>query len=167
MRQARVQCEVREGGLRTLIFELSRFLQVDSVTLDGQAVEFIHNPALEGTQLSRRGNDVVAVVLPEPARAGQKIDLEFVYGGEVLAEAGSGLLVCRSTGNLVSEPWDGDGGLRFGVQLSAGLDVGGNGKTDAGFAEGIARTPGTSRHRVGSRSDRFLWQDSTSVSIGK
>ncbi len=95
---ARVQFEVRSIGARTLLFELSRFLQVESVKLAGQPVEFIHNPAVEGTQLSRRGNDLVAVVLPEPTRAGQKIDLEFVYGGEVLAEAGSGLLYVGARG---------------------------------------------------------------------
>ena len=95
---ARVQFEVRSVGARTLLFELSRFLQVESVKLDGQPVEFIHNPAVEGTQLSRRGNDLVAVILPEPTRAGQKLDLEFVYGGEVLAEAGSGLLYVGARG---------------------------------------------------------------------
>ena len=96
--RARVQLDVKEGGTRALLFELSRFLQVESVKLDGQAVEFIHNPAVEGTQLSRRGNDIVAIILPEPARTGQKIDLEFVYGGEVLAEAGNGLLYVGARG---------------------------------------------------------------------
>ncbi len=96
--RARVQGEVKEGGPRALLFELSRYLQIGSVKLDGQAVEFIQNPAVEGTQLSRRGDDVVAVMLPAPARAGQKIDLEFVYGGEVLAEAGSGLLYVGARG---------------------------------------------------------------------
>ena len=96
--RALVQVDVIEGGPRTLLFELSRFLQVESVMLDGQPVEFIHNPAVEGTQLSRRGNDLLAVVLPEPARTGQKIDLEFIYGGEVLAEAGSGLLYVGARG---------------------------------------------------------------------
>lgn len=96
--RAHVQLDVREGGTRALLFELSRFLQVESVILDGQAVEFIHNPAVEGTQLSRRGNDIAAVILPDLARSGQKIDLEFVYGGEVLAEAGSGLLYVGARG---------------------------------------------------------------------
>jgi hypothetical protein len=95
---ARVQFEVRSVGARTLLFELSRFLQVESVKLAGQPVEFIHNPAVEGTQLSRRGNDLVAVILPAPTRAGQQLDLEFVYGGEVLAEAGSGLLYVGARG---------------------------------------------------------------------
>jgi hypothetical protein len=97
--QARLQLDVRQGGERTLLFELSRFLEVESVKLNGRPVEFIHNPAVEGTQLSRRGNDVVAVILPEPARAGQKMELEFVYAGEVLAEAGSGLLYVGARGN--------------------------------------------------------------------
>jgi hypothetical protein len=96
--RARLQCEVLEGGERTLLFELSRFLPTDSVTLDGRAVEFIHNPSLEGTELSRRGNDVIAVVLPEPTRTGQKFELEFSYGGEVLEEQGSGLLYVGARG---------------------------------------------------------------------
>lgn len=96
--QARVQLDVKEGGTRALLFELARSLEVESVKLDGNPVEFIHNPAVEGTQLSRRGNDILAVILPEPARAGQKLDLEFVYGGEVLAEAGSGLLYVGARG---------------------------------------------------------------------
>ena len=96
--RARVECEVQQGGARTLLFELSRFLQLESVTLDGRAVEFIHNPALEGTQISRRGNDTMAVVLPEATRTGQKFTLEFVYGGEVLAEAGTGLLYVGERG---------------------------------------------------------------------
>lgn len=96
--RARVECQVQQGGARTLLFELSRFLEVESVTLDGQAVEFIHNPALEGTQISRRGNDTLAVVLPQTARTGQKFTLEFVYGGEVLEDVGTGLLYVGERG---------------------------------------------------------------------
>ena len=96
--RARLQCEVLDGGERTLLFELSRFLPTETVTLDGRPVEFIHNPSIEGTQLSRRGNDVVAVVLPEPTRTGQQFQLEFFYGGEVLAEAGDGLLYVGARG---------------------------------------------------------------------
>src|SRR5215469_1229436 len=96
--KALVQCEVLTGGPRILLFELSRFLQIESVKLDGQPVEYIHNPALEGTQLSRQGNDLVAVVLPQQAQAGRKFELEFAYRGEVLAEAGSGLLYVGARG---------------------------------------------------------------------
>jgi hypothetical protein len=96
--QARLQLEVKVGGPRMMLFELSRFLNIESVKLDGHAVEFIQNPAVEGTELARRGNDFVAVILPEPAQTGQKLDLEFRYAGEVLAEAGSGLLYVGARG---------------------------------------------------------------------
>ena len=96
--RASLEIEVNEGGSRLLLLELSRFLQVESVTADGRALEFIHNPAVDGTLLSQRGNDLVAVVLPEEAKAGQKISLDFTYGGEVLAEAGSGLLYVGARG---------------------------------------------------------------------
>jgi len=96
--RAIVHCEVHRGGSRVTVFELSRFLQIESVTLDGQPVEFIHNPALEGTQLARQGNDVVAVVMPQPLVAGQAFDLQFVYSGDVLAEAGNGLLYVGARG---------------------------------------------------------------------
>lgn len=96
--RADLQLESRESGRRALLFELSRFLQVEGVKLNGEPVEFIHNPSVEGTQLSRRGNDAVAVILPEPTKAGQKMDLEFDYGGEVLAEAGGGLLYVGARG---------------------------------------------------------------------
>jgi hypothetical protein len=96
--RAVLQLEVREVGHRVIFFELSRFLQLESVKLAGQSVEYIHNPAVEGTQLARRGNDVLAVILPAPARTGDKLELEFVYGGEVLAEAGSGLLYVGERG---------------------------------------------------------------------
>jgi hypothetical protein len=93
-----LQLDVVRGGSRFLVFELSRFLQVHTVEADGKPVEFIHNPANEGTRLARAGNDLVAVVLPQPAHKGQKISLRFVYGGEVLAEAGKGLLYVGARG---------------------------------------------------------------------
>ena len=96
--QADLQIEVRQGGERTLLFELSRFLQVKQVTADGHPVEFIHNPAVEGTQLARRGNDLVAVVFPQPLREGQHTNLRFVYEGDVLSEAGGGLLYVGARG---------------------------------------------------------------------
>ena len=82
----------RRDGKRLLLFELSRLLQVSSVEEDGKAVEFIHNPAIEGSQLARRGNDVVAVILPAAIRAGEKLQLNFKYSGAVLSEAANGLL---------------------------------------------------------------------------
>jgi peptidase M1-like protein len=95
---ARLQVEVRRGGMRTLLFELSRFLHVKTVEANGRKVEFINNQALEGTQLARRGNDLVAVVFPAPLKSGEKLELHFTYGGEVLSEAAKGLLYVGARG---------------------------------------------------------------------
>src|ERR1039458_2811929 len=88
----------RSGGERTLLFELSRYLKVDAIEADGRPVDFIQNPPIEGTQLQRKGNDLVAVVFPAPLAAGQELKLHFRYAGEVLSEAGSGLLYVGERG---------------------------------------------------------------------
>ena len=96
--EVNLELEVKRGGSRFLVFELSRFLNVQSVEADGKLVEFIHNPAVEGTRLARSGNDLVAVILPRPAGKGQTIQLRFLYRGEVIAEAGKGLLYVGARG---------------------------------------------------------------------
>ena len=96
--EVKLQLDTEHGGSRFLIFELSRFLRVQSVEADGRAVEFIHNPAVEGSRLARSGDDLVAVILPTPAVKGQQINLRFVYSGDVLAEAGDGLLYVGERG---------------------------------------------------------------------
>lgn len=89
---AEVSITAHKDGGRMLLFELSRLLQVKNVTAGGHPVEFIHNPSIEGSQLARRGNDALAVFLPAPLRAGQKVELSFDYSGSVLSEAANGLL---------------------------------------------------------------------------
>ena len=145
--QATVHCEVREGGERTLLFELSRFLQIENVQLDGNLVEFIHNPALEGSQLARRGNDVVAVVMPAPLKTGQKFDLTFTYAGEVLAQAGDGLLYVGARGT-----WYPNRGLEmavFDLQFSypPGWTLVATGKQAPFATESIASTGGLQTSR--------------------
>jgi Peptidase family M1 domain len=95
---ASLQLEVKAGGQRAILFELSRYLGVEKVESEGQALEFIHNQAVEGTQLARRGNDLLAVVFPRELRSGEKLTLHFKYGGEVLSEAGGGLLYVGARG---------------------------------------------------------------------
>jgi hypothetical protein len=95
---ASLQVEVLGGGARALLFELSRFLKVAEVKANGRPVELIQNQALEGSQLARRGNDILAVVFPQPIRTGQKMELTFSYAGDVLSEAGGGLLYVGARG---------------------------------------------------------------------
>ena len=96
--QVKLELNVEHGGSRFLLFELSRFLQITDVEADGKPVEFIHNPAVEGSRLARSGDDLVAVFLPQPAVKGQKLILNFSYGGEVLSEAAKGLLYVGARG---------------------------------------------------------------------
>ena len=93
-----VNVQIRSGGQRTLLFELSRYLKIDAVEADGRAVDFIQNPAIEGTQLQRKGNDLVALVFPAALAPGQELKLRFTYAGEVLSEAGNGLLYVGERG---------------------------------------------------------------------
>jgi hypothetical protein len=93
-----VNVRVHSGRQRTLMFELSRYLKVDAVEADGHAVDFLQNPAIEGTELQRKGNDLVAVVFPAPLVSGQEVKLRFSYAGEVLSEAGNGLLYVGERG---------------------------------------------------------------------
>jgi hypothetical protein len=89
---------VRQGGARILMFELSRYLQLKSVETDGIPLEFIQNEAIEGGELSRRGNDLVAVVFPQPLQLGARLRLKFDYAGSVLSDAGGGLFYVGARG---------------------------------------------------------------------
>ena len=89
---------VNRGGQRALLFELSRFLEVKQVEADGQPVEFIHNQAREGSELARLGDDLIAVIFPRPLHTGQHVRLEFSYAGQVLSEAGGGLVYVGARG---------------------------------------------------------------------
>ena len=82
-----------------LLFELSRYLKIDAVEANGRLMDFIQNPAIEGTALRRKGNDLVALVFPSPLTAGQQLKLHFTYAGDVLSEAGNGLLYVGERGN--------------------------------------------------------------------
>ncbi len=86
------------SGPRIVLFELSRYLLLKSVEMDGQPLEFIQNETIPGSQLARRGNDLVAVVFPHPLLAGQRIQLKFTYAGPVLSDAGDGLFYVGARG---------------------------------------------------------------------
>ena len=89
---------VTQGGERVVMFELSRYLQLKSVEMDGSPLEFIQNETIEGSQLSRRGDDLVAVVFPKPLMVGTQLQLKFTYSGSVLSDAGGGLFYVGARG---------------------------------------------------------------------
>lgn len=102
--QVRAEVDIRPltGGERVLQFELSRFLKVSSVQLATSAgpveLEFFQNPLVEESEIRRRGNDQVTVVLPSRTVADQSFTLIFRYEGEVISDAGNGVLFVGARG---------------------------------------------------------------------
>ncbi len=96
--EATLTMHVPQPDTRTFIFQLSRNLKVSEVTNQGAALEFIQNEALEGSQLAREGNDLVAVIFPQPVPAGSTLHLRFVYSGAVMSDAGNGLVYVGARG---------------------------------------------------------------------
>jgi len=95
---ATLDVQVKQGGTRMVLFELSRYLQLKEVECEGKQLEFIQNEAVEGSEMSRRGNDTVAVVFPAPLQPEDHFQVRFRYAGSVLADAGGGLLYVGARG---------------------------------------------------------------------
>jgi hypothetical protein len=96
--EATLDVDVKLGGTRIVLFELSRYLQLKKVEYEDQSLEFIQNEAVEGSELSRRGNDTIAVVFPAPLQPGAHFALRFAYSGSVLSDAGGGLFFVGARG---------------------------------------------------------------------
>jgi Peptidase family M1 domain len=96
--EATLSLTAKYGGQRVLFFELSRYLKVQSVTLAGKPLEFMQNESVDGTQLAKRGNDLAVVIFPQALKDGEQFQLHFVYAGEVMQQAGQGLLYVGARG---------------------------------------------------------------------
>jgi hypothetical protein len=86
-----VQADI--SGERMLFFQLSRALHADSVTdSQGKPLEYFQNEGLSLQERSVRGNDYIQVVLPLPSQKGQEFTVRFHYKGNVIENAGNGVL---------------------------------------------------------------------------
>lgn len=80
------------GGERYLPLQLSRNLQVKSVTLEGgRALEFFQNEGMSSQQRESQGNDLLAVILPTAPKKGEQLRLGFQYSGKVIRDSGNGV----------------------------------------------------------------------------
>jgi len=81
------------GTERILAFQLSRALTIDSVTGEhGESLEFFQNEGMNLQERSARGNDYLDVVLAQVPPQGQEFTLHFHYRGNVIQDAGNGVL---------------------------------------------------------------------------
>ncbi|HET9839240.1 MAG TPA: M1 family aminopeptidase [Candidatus Angelobacter sp.] len=88
----------RRSGQRTVVLELSRYLKLTEVRVNGAPVEFIQNEAMSGSELARRGDDLIGVVLSEPLQKDKPVRLAFKYSGPVMFNAGNELIYVGSRG---------------------------------------------------------------------
>jgi hypothetical protein len=88
----------RHSGLRTVVLELSRYLKLTEVRVNGAPAEFIQNEAISGSDLSRRGDDLIGVVMPAPLEKDRPVRLSFKYSGPVMFNAGGELIYVGARG---------------------------------------------------------------------
>jgi hypothetical protein len=90
---AGLRLRAETGTERVLAFQLSRALSVDSVTGEhGESLPFFQNEGISLQERSTRGNDYLDVVLPQTPAAHQEFTLHFHYRGNVIQDAGNGVL---------------------------------------------------------------------------
>jgi hypothetical protein len=88
-----ITIHAKNPGDRLLTFNLSRALNVDSVTQEnGQPLEFFQNQGMTPQQRSLSGNDYLYVVLPENPRPAADLSLRFHYRGSIIDDAGNNVL---------------------------------------------------------------------------
>ena len=90
---AAVRLRSETGAERVLGFQLSRDLAIESVTGElGESLPFFQNEGMSLQERSVRGNDYLDVVLPQAPAAHQEFTLNFHYRGNVIQDAGNGVL---------------------------------------------------------------------------
>jgi hypothetical protein len=90
---ATVHLRAETSGERVLTFQLSRALHAETVSDDhGKPLPYFQNEGLNLQERSVRGNDYLHVVLPQPSQKGQEFTIHFHYRGNVIEDAGNGVL---------------------------------------------------------------------------
>jgi hypothetical protein len=90
---ASVRLRAEAGTERVLAFQLSRALTIDSVTGEhGESLPFFQNEGMNLQERSARGNDYLNVILPQAPLRHQEFTLHFHYRGNVIQDAGNGVL---------------------------------------------------------------------------
>jgi hypothetical protein len=91
--QTQIRFRTERAGERVLVFQLSRMLTVTDVKSEsGESLAFFQNEGVNLRQRSTRGNDRLFVILPAGLRPGSEFSLTFRYHGNVIEDAGNGVL---------------------------------------------------------------------------
>src|ERR1700731_504682 len=88
-----VRFRAETGGERVLSLPLSHLLNIEEVSGEhGEALTFFQNEGMTLRERSTRGNDFLSVVLPSAPPRGAEFTLRFRYRGNVIEDAGNGVL---------------------------------------------------------------------------
>lgn len=88
-----VRVRAETGGERMLVFQLSRALSIDRVANEkDEPLAFFQNEGMNLQERSARGNDYLNVVLRNAPARNQEFTLHFHYRGNVIEDAGNGVL---------------------------------------------------------------------------
>jgi len=111
-----------DAGMRSFGFDLSKRLRLDSVSADGEPVEFLQLAEVSSEGRGGR-SDSLLVLLPESIAEGRSVRLKFVYHGRVISRAGEGIYFVSNRGNWYprTETLFADFDLRF--RYPAELDL--------------------------------------------
>jgi Peptidase family M1 domain len=81
------------SGERILVFQLARALNVDAITGErGEPLTYFQNEGMNLQDRITHGSDYLYVVLSAPSEAGAEFTLHFHYRGNVIENAGNGVL---------------------------------------------------------------------------
>jgi hypothetical protein len=90
---AAVRVRAETGKDRALVFQLLRTLVIDKITAEhDETLDFFQNEGMSLQERGARGNDYLYVVLPEAPARQQEFTLHFHYRGNVIEDAGNGVL---------------------------------------------------------------------------
>ena len=88
-----VRLRAETSGERLLVFQLSRSLNVEAITREhGESLTYFQNEGMSLQERSTHGNDNLYVALPAAPERGVEFTLHFHYRGNVIENAGNGVL---------------------------------------------------------------------------
>jgi hypothetical protein len=94
----RVKVIPRRDRIVAIPFEISRNVEVASLSVDGQPAEVLQRDSLRAN-LARAGNELFLVVPPEPLRQGRSYEFEFRHSGRVVFDSGDRVFYVSARGN--------------------------------------------------------------------
>ncbi len=91
-----VHVRAAQSGERLIPFQFSRLLNVEAVTAGTEPLFSFPDNSTTREERAASGNDLLYVLLPRPASAGDDIELTIRYHGNVIRNAGNGVLFVGS-----------------------------------------------------------------------